>query len=203
MTDLPKSIPVFPLLGALLLPGGLLPLNIFEPRYVAMVEDAMAGSRMIGMIQPRPEKMPCGTPYIRDIGCAGKITECEATRDGRYLIMLSGVSRFKVADEMTPLRGYRRIRTEWLPEAEAAPLQLDRQRLLPALKHYLSGRGMNCDFGAAASCPDEKLLTTLAMICPFTPAEQQALLEAPNALARGELLVSLLEIACPDCAKQH
>lgn len=201
MIPLPGSIPIFPLGGALLLPGGSLPLNIFEPRYVAMVEDAMAGNRLIGMIQPKAEKMPCGTPYVQPVGCAGEITECKSTPDGRYLILLAGRNRFRVADEMTPLRGYRRIRAEWLPD-ETGGFTLDRKRLIPALKNYLGNRGMKCDWSAAAECPDDKLLTTLAMICPFLPAEQQALLEAPNARARSELLISLLEIPC-DCAHKH
>lgn len=202
MTGLPQSIPVFPLAGALLLPGGLLPLNIFEPRYVAMVEDAMKGNRLIGMIQPKPQGMSCGTPYLQDMGCAGEILKCDATDDGRYLILLSGRSRFKVADEMTPLRGYRRVRAEWVGELEV-PFSLDRKRLMPALKHYLGSRGVDCDWSAAANCPDDKLLTTLAMICPFSPPEQQALLEAPDMAVRSEMLTTLLEIACPDCAHRH
>lgn len=202
MSALPASIPVFPLAGTLLLPGGCLPLNIFEPRYVAMVEDVLKGNRMIGMIQPTGQIMPCGTPCIRNMGCAGKITECEAQPDGCYLILLSGQSRFRVTDEMTPLRGYRRVHCDWLEEP-AVPLALDRKRLMPALRRYLSDHGVNCDWSAADGCPDERLVTTLAMICPFTPAEQQALLEAADLAARAELLVSLLEIPCTDCAKKH
>ncbi len=201
-TSLPRSIPIFPLNGALLLPGGMLPLNIFEPRYVAMVEDAMKGDKIIGMIQPKPEQMSCGTPFVQSIGCAGEIARCEHTNDGRYLIVLAGRSRFKVADEMAPLRGYRRIKAEWLSEPEV-PFSLNRKRLMPALKNFLSDRGVECDWSAADNCPDDKLLTTLAMICPFTPPEQQALLEAPDAAARSELLTALLEIACPDCAHRH
>lgn len=202
MSTLPDNIPIFPLAGALLLPGGCLPLNIFEPRYVAMVEDAMASSKLIGMVQPRKDIMPCGSPCIEAIGCAGEITECEATKDGRYLIMLSGRSRFRIADELAPTRGYRRVTAEWLPEPEQ-PVKLDRARLMPALRHFLTDRGLKCDWSAAERCPDNKLLNVLAMICPFTPAEQQALLEAPDATARSELLVRLLEIPCPDCAKKH
>jgi len=202
MSNMPGSLPVFPLSGALLLPGGCLPLNIFEPRYLAMVEDAMAGNKLIGMIKPKAELMPCGTPHVEQIGCAGEITECEQTPDGRYLILLSGRSRFKVCDEMGSLRGYRRMKVEWLPESEA-PFTVNRKRLMPALKHYLHDRGLNCDFAAAANCPDDKLITSLAMICPFTPVEQQALLEAPDMAVRSELLTTLLEISCPDCAHKH
>lgn len=202
MSDRPGSLPVFPLGGALLLPGGCLPLNIFEPRYVAMIEDALASNKLIGMIQPKAELMPCGTPLVEAIGCAGEITACEQTPDGRYLILLSGRGRFKVRDEMGSLRGYRRMQVDWLQEPET-PFTLDRKRLLPALKHYLGARGLNCDWSAAAECPDEKLVTSLAMICPFTPVEQQALLEAPDMAARCELLTTLLEIACPDCAHKH
>lgn len=202
MTDLPRNIPIFPLRGALLLPGGVLPLNIFEPRYVAMVEDAMNGSRIIGMIQPTAQTLPCGTPCIHTMGCGGEITECARTPDGRYLILLSGRCRFRVTDEMAPLRGYRRITADWLADPET-PFALDRKRLMPALRNFLEDRGVKCDWSAANTCPDDKLLTTLAMICPFTPPEQQALLEAPDNTARSELLTALLEIACPDCAHKH
>lgn len=202
MTNLPQHIPVFPLAGAVLLPGGYLPLNIFEPRYVAMIEDALAGDKIIGMIQPRRENMSCGSPHLQSVGCAGEIAEYEIQQDGRYLVVLSGLSRFKVQDELPPLRGYRRVAATWLQEPDGGA-SINRQRLIPALKHYLQERGIDCDWSAASCCPDDKLITTLAMICPFTSAEQQALLEANSLAERSELLTSLLEIPCPDCAKKH
>lgn len=202
MTDLPGSLPIFPLPGALLLPGGQLPLNIFEPRYVAMVEDALKGDRLIGIIQPKAESLSCGTPLVHDIGCAGKITEHAQKPDGGYTILLSGISRFKVEAEWPPLRGYRRVTPAWIEEPPVEP-KLDRVRLMPALKRFLGERGLNCDWSAADRCPDSRLVTTLAMICPFTLAEQQALLEAEDAAARGALLTSLLVMSCPDCAKPN
>lgn len=203
MSDLPDTLPIFPLTGALLLPGGTLPLNIFEPRYVAMVEDALKGDRVIGMIQPTGERMRCNTPCIHTTGCAGAISEYTQTEDGRYLIALTGLRRFHVREEIASLRGYRRIRPEWLQEAPT-PTALDRQRLLPALGKYLARQGLECSLEAAATCNDTKLLTTLAMICPFSPAEQQALLEAKDNAARAELLTCLIEMgSMGNCSCAH
>jgi len=194
----PDIIPIFPLSGALLLPGGMLPLNIFEPRYLAMTEDALQGNRLIGIIQPRKEKMSCGSACVHEIGCAGEISEHEYTPDGRIIISLQGLWRYKVLEELPPLRGYRRVRVQWLDESLAdgpADSRIDRARLLPALRNYLHQRGLACQWHKLECCPDSKLVTVLSMVCPFAPAEQQALLEAPNTKTRGELLTALIELS--------
>ena len=193
----PQEIPLFPLSGVLLLPCGLLPLNIFEPRYLAMVDDAMAGSKLIGMIQPRE---PDGPLY--DVGCAGRITSYEETGDNRYLITLTGASRFRL-DEELPLKpgGYRAAKIDWAPYAEDrdtnAPCRaaLDRDALYTLLKKYFDGEGMSCNWDAVREASDSKLLTCLSMVCPFTPHEKQALLEAPDSKQRADLFMTMLDLA--------
>jgi len=200
--QLPETLPIFPLGGVLLLPGGCLPLHIFEPRYVAMIEDAMASDKVIGMIQPDGGRMRCGSPSVHSIGCAGQITSCTATDDGRYFISLHGLSRFKVADELGGMRGYRVARANWGDFAQdlapQGPTTFERWRLLSALRRYFSKQQLNCDWSAANACEGDKLVTTLCMVCPFTPAEKQALLEAPDMNARASLLFSLLELNAVD-----
>lgn len=192
---LPSLIPVFPLDGALLLPDWLLPLHIFEPRYVAMVEDALAGDKLIGMTQPDPASCwPCGAPKLKKIGCSGRIVDHQSTDDGRHLITLLGKKRFEVVEELAPLRGYRRATVRWIDEPEL-PILFDRTRLVPALRRYLDKRQLQCDWQALTTCPDDKLFTILSMVCPFSACEQQALLEAPSGIARAQLLVGLLEMA--------
>lgn len=184
----PHTLPIFPLRNALLLPGGQLPLNIFEPRYVAMVEDALAGGKMIGMIQPQGENA------LSPIGCAGRISRAESTGDGRYLIMLDGTQRFRIAHELPPLRGYRRVEAAWIEEP-SVPVVLDRARLMPALKRYLSHCCPQNDWQAILESSDAKLATVLAMICPLDEPEQQALLEAKCGQSRADMLTNLIEIA--------
>lgn len=204
--DLPAVIPVFPLPEVLLLPGGTLPLNIFEPRYLAMVEAAMADLRMIGMIQPLSSDGVAGDPPLYDTGCAGRISRFEETPDGRYLISLKGVCRFSVAEELAPKDGYRRARADWSPyeadlEREGHSC-IDRSRLFPALRSYFKLHGIQADWETLGEAPDERLVTCLSMICPFGGSEKQALLEAPDLDARAEILTTLVEMGAGrhDCS---
>ena len=197
--QLGPTIPIFPLAGVLLLPRGVLPLNIFEPRYLTMVNDALAADRMIGMIQPREPRSRAEAPEVYRIGCAGRISSFEETADGRYLIALTGVSRFAVADELTTTRGYRRVQVDWSDFkddlAEAAPITLNRDRFIQALVCFFQHNGLQANWDAVRETPDERLITSLAMICPFEPSEKQALLEAPTLAERAALMVTLLEMS--------
>jgi hypothetical protein len=206
---LPDVLPVFPLTGVLLLPRGRLPLNIFEPRYLAMTRDALAGERLIGMIQPSdasaapPGMSPPGiagmSPPVYPVGCAGRLTQFSETDDGRYLITLTGIQRFRVREELPLLSGYRRVVPDWQSfardrERPAEP-RFDRERLLRGLKGYFAQRQIEADFDAIDKAPGEYLVTSLAMACPFAPSEKQALLEAADLDARAELLTALVEMA--------
>jgi Lon protease-like protein len=198
-SDLPQVIPVFPLDGALLLPGGELPLQIFEPRYLNMVDDAMAGDRMIGMVQTRPGG-DRARPNLAHVGCAGRITAFSETSDGRYLITLTGVCRFQVGEELAAASPYRQVRADYEPyaddiaEADAQPAGFDRHRFAKALKRYLNRRELDIDWETAETAPLDSLVTSLAMGLPFEPAEKQALLEAAGMTERCEALTALLEI---------
>ena len=196
--DLPQVIPVFPLDGALLLPRAQLPLNIFEPRYLNMIDDAMASERFIGMIQTRDG----GTrqnPRLARVGCAGRITSFSETQDGRYLITLTGVCRFAVAAELGLQSPYRQVRTDYaefavdLADIDQADMA-GRDELLAALKPYLEHHGMALDWGAADKAPTASLVSSLCMALPFEVPEKQALLEAPDLAARHVALVALLRI---------
>jgi uncharacterized protein len=198
--QLPETLPIFPLPGVLLLPRGKLPLRIFEPRYLAMTNDAIAGERLIGMIQPTdPAASLAGAPAVYRTGCAGRITAFSETDDGHSLITLTGVARFDVGDELPPRQGYRRVRAEWsryaadLEEDDSA--LPDRDRLLTMLKSYFKLHGLSADWDAIRQTPDERLVTSLAMICPFEPSEKQALLEAPNLAERARLMTAIIEMA--------
>lgn len=198
---LPSSIPVFPLTGVLLLPRGKLPLNIFEPRYLNMVQDALATDRMIGMIQPQPGGG--AVPALYRTGCAGRITSFSETDDGRILITLTGISRFLITQEVATMRGYRRVIPDWSPftaDLAGGPetAALDRGRLDRALRSYFQLQGIDVDWNSIARTADERLVSTLAMICPFTPPEKQALLESPGPVERAEMLLTLLEMAVHD-----
>lgn len=191
---LPETIPVFPLEGVLLLPTGTLPLNIFEKRYLKMVEDALAGSRLIGMIQPKGN-----SASLYDIGCAGKITEFEETPDGRYQITLTGICRFKITKELEVKTPYRQVLADWggFHQDLATPvcLDIDRGKLTALLQSYFSAQEMNCDWAALKQAPDNRLMTCLSMVCPFEPEEKQALLEAPCCRERAKMFMSMLEMA--------
>jgi Lon protease-like protein len=200
MEDLPAEFPIFPLSGALLLPGGKLPLNIFEPRYLAMTEDALAAGRMIAMIQPDPSPPPgpTGPPLLR-VGCLGRVSSFSESEDGqRYLITLRGVARFIVLEELAMRRGYRRVRGDFSAFAAdlaiPPPLHLDRDGLLDALRAYFLHHGLEANWEAIRQIEDARLVTTLSMVCPFDMLEKQALLEADTPSARAEILLALLRI---------
>src|SRR5579863_2158144 len=198
---LPAILPIFPLPGVLLLPRGRLPLNIFEPRYLAMTRDALAGERLIGMVQPSdPRAALAGEPPVFPTGCAGRITAFAETDDGRYLITLTGTSRFRIREELEVLRGYRRVVPDWEAfardrEAEAAEPEFDRDRLIHGLKTYFRQQQISADWDVIAKASGERLVTSLAMICPFDPREKQALLEAVDLAARAALLTAIVEMA--------
>ena len=195
--DLPDVLPVFPLDGVLLLPTGRLPLNIFEERYLRMFDDAMAGNRMIGMVQPKDVSGESGEIY--KIGCAGKIVEFSETPDGRYVVTLNGVSRFRVRKEIGAKSGYRRVKANWNDfEADLAEphcLDLDRDRLHALLGAYFEAQDMSCDWQKVEGATDGRLITCLSMICPFSAQEKQALLEAPCCRTRSQTFMAMLEMA--------
>jgi uncharacterized protein len=202
-SDLPQVVPVFPLDGAVLLPGGQLPLNIFEPRYLNMLDDAMAGDRIIGMVQTRPGGEAV-RPLLADVGCAGRITSFSETPDGRYMITLTGLCRFEVRDELPVRSPYRQVRADFAPFEEDLSVGLAelpddaRTEFLGALRRYLNHRGMEIDWEAAESAPTAALVNSLAMALPFEPAEKQALLETRTIRDRCAALVALLEIDAAD-----
>ncbi len=196
--DLPTRLAVFPLTGVLLLPRGRLPLNIFEPRYLAMTRHALGQGGMIGMIQPQEGAGDAGDPPLYRTGCMGRIVEFRETEDGRYLLTLAGCARFDVAAEPPRTELFRICVPDWsrfhgdLDEAEPA---IERERLTEALKPYFRRHGIAADLAAIAGAPAERLVTSLAMLCPFAPSEKQALLEAADGSARATLLITLLEMA--------
>jgi Lon protease-like protein len=199
--ELPREFAVFPLPGALLLPRGRLPLNIFEPRYLAMTDDALAHGRMFAMIQPDPEKPRTETgSALYSVGCLGRLISFSETDDGRYLITLAGIIRFHVAEELAMRRGFRRVRADFSAflgdlELDEAPVPaFDRLALLTALRGYFSHRGFEANWEAINQMPDDMLVTTLCMVCPFEPVERQALLEASTPTDRAYSLLTLLQI---------
>ncbi len=198
IADLPQVIPVFPLPGAILLPRGQLPLNVFEPRYLNMIDDAMAGDRIIGMLQPLAGEP--SLPKLSSIGCAGRITSFAETSDGRYLITLTGCARFRLARELPAQTPYRQIRADFVPfedDLNVPPVDdvgLDRDGLLDALRAYLEMRGLDIDWDTAETAPPEALINSLSMALPFDPPEKQALLEAVSLTDRSSVLTALLTI---------
>ena len=199
--ELPEDFAVFPLPGALLLPRGRLPLNIFEPRYLAMVEDSLAQGRMFGMIQPNDHAPRAENgPSLYRIGCLGRLSHFSETEDGRYLITLTGLSRFVVRRELSMQRGYRRVEAEYAPFAHdlQPPPRLDEEMrgdILDALRIYFRIKGIDANWDAVKSMPGDLLVVTLAMLCPFDAAEKQALLEAPREQDRAGDLLALLRMA--------
>jgi uncharacterized protein len=196
---LPEILPIFPLSGVLLLPRGRLPLNIFEPRYLAMVEDALGHGRLIGMVQPNSAEAQEAVPPIYHIGCAGRITSFTETEDGRFLITLGGVCRFKVTEELPIERGYRHVRPDWesfLADInEPEDTDIDRDKLFGILRAYFKLHNIAADWNAVQATGNETLVSSLAMICPLEPNEKQALLEAQDLRTRADLLMALLEMA--------
>jgi Lon protease-like protein len=198
--DLPDTIAVFPLPGALLLPRARLPLHIFEPRYLAMLDDALkTPHRLIGMIQPR-EIPGSEEKRLHAIGCAGRITQFSETEDGRYMITLSGISRFRVLKEVSGFTPYRRCDVSW--DGFSGDLggtehdkAFDREPFLDLLGRYFDAMSLSTDWDSLKEAEDELLINSLSMLCPFDPEEKQALLEAPSLATRRETLVTLLEFA--------
>jgi len=199
--DLPEVIPVFPLPGALLLPRGQLPLNIFEPRYLSLVDDALRdGHRLIGMIQP-DEAHPVNEerPHLYRIGCVGRITQIAETGDGRYVLQLTGVARFRMQEELAGETAYRRCKVSFEPFvddfiARKGEEEVDREGLLKALTAFLQANNLKADWEGIEKAPNEALVNALAMMSPYGAAEKQALLEAPDLKTRAEVLVALTEI---------
>jgi len=198
--DLPGEFAVFPLPGALLLPRGRLPLRIFEPRYVAMTEDALGQARMFGMVQPDANLPESDKgPGLFRIGCLGRISSFSETDEGHYLVTLTGVIRFAIAAEIDMRRGYRRVRGDfsaWQADLDLAPrpIAVERDNLLGVLRDYFTHRGLNANWEAIRKIPDDMLVVSLAMICPFEPAEKQALLEARSDTELGATLLALLRM---------
>lgn len=198
--DLPQTIPVFPLPGALLLPRTRLPLHIFEPRYLAMLDDTLKTShRLIGMVQPR--EVPGSTEKrLHSIGCAGRVTQFSETEDGRYMITLAGMSRFRVNEEVAGFTPYRRCDVSWDGfDADLGPTEHDptfqREAFLDLLGRYFDAMNLSTDWDSLKEAEDELLINSLSMLCPFDPEEKQALLEAPSLSTRRETLVTLIEFA--------
>lgn len=197
--DLPEVIPLFPLPGALLLPRGRLPLHIFEPRYLAMLDDVLkTRERLIGIIQPRPA--PEGQRRLSAIGCAGRLTSFTETEDGRYMIALTGVSRFRLMREVSGFTPYLRATVKWdeftrdMGHAEQDEL-FDRDGFLDLLRRYFASRQLSTDWDGLETAQDEALINSLSMLCPFEPEDKQALLEAPTLANRRETLQVLMEFA--------
>ena len=199
LEDLPVEVPLFPLTGALLLPAGNMPLNIFEPRYLAMIDDSLRGNRIIGMIQPRFDiEENDDSPQLCDVGCLGRITAYQEAGDGRLMVNLAGICRFRIMEEVDGQNGYRRAEVAGFgddladnPEAAAA---VDRDGLLHTFKQFLEANDMEADWEGVQEAGNETLVNTLSMMSPYGPAEKQALLEAPDLKTRAETLVALTEI---------
>lgn len=201
IADLPTTIPVFPLPGALLLPRARLPLHLFEPRYLQMFEDVLkTRTRLIGMVQPRDGGARMGDPKLHSIGCAGRVTAFSETEDGRYMITLSGISRFRILHEVEGFTPYRRFDVSWdtfsrdLGQPETDP-DFPRAAFLDLLSRYFAAEELSTDWGSMREAEDELLINSLSMLCPFDPEDKQALLEAPSLTTRRETLMTLLEFA--------
>ena len=200
ISDLPDTIPVFPLPGALLLPRARLPLHIFEPRYLAMLEDCMkTPNRLIGMIQPR-EVPGTGEKRLSAIGCAGRLTAFTETEDGRYMVTLTGVSRFRLREEVQGFTPYRRCTVEWTAFSrdlggDETDAGLDRDSFFALLARFFQAQSMGTDWSGLKDADTELLINSLSMLLPFAPEDKQALLEAPSLVTRRETLVTLIEFS--------
>ena len=198
--DIPEIIPVFPLPRALLLPRTELPLNIFEPRYLQMMEDVIRGDRVIGMIQPNePEENPSKVPPLYQIGCAGRVTNFAETGDGRYQVVLTGIARFRLIEEMQVSTPYRQCKVDYNVFAEdlvqgVGEDEVDREALLKTLANYLAANSIDADWSGITQAPTEALVNGLSLMSPFGTREKQALLEARDLRHRAELLVAATEI---------
>jgi Lon protease-like protein len=199
--DLPEVIPMFPLPGALLLPRGQMPLNIFEPRYIAMVDHALAsGHRLIGMIQPDSARPgPEDRPALFTVGCVGRITQLAESGDGRYLMQLTGIGRFRIEEELAVTTPFRQCRVSFARYADdfiarKGEDEVDREAVLRALSDFLKANNLKADWEGIESAPNEALVNALAMMSPYGAAEKQAMLEAPDLKTRAEILVAITEI---------
>jgi Lon protease-like protein len=206
-SELPEIIPVFPLPGALLLPRGQMPLNIFEPRYLAMVDDTFRdGHRLIGMIQPDvTHSHNEERPALFSVGCVGRITQLTESGDGRYILELTGVSRFRVVEEMTVLTQYRQCKVDYFPfmddfTARKGEDEVDRASLLAVLTDFLKANNLKADWAGIKAAPNEALVNALAMMSPYGSAEKQAMLEAPDLKTRAEILIAVTQM---DLAKKR
>jgi len=204
--DIPEQIAIFPLGGALLLPRSQLPLNIFEPRYLAMTNAAISGERVIGMVQPCSDEAlamqddPKARPPVYEVGCTGRITSFSETGDGRILITVTGICRFRIVEEMTTITPYRLCHIDCEEfahalEAGAGEEAVDRERLIEMFRRYLDAHDMQADWDSVHRSSNETLVNTLSMISPYPPKEKQALLEARDLAARADILIALTEMA--------
>jgi len=198
--DCPEVVPLFPLGGALLLPRGQMPLNVFEPRYLAMIDDALRTDRVIGMIQPEPEtgRQPEIPPLLK-VGCLGRITQFAETGDGRYIVTLTGISRFRLLEEPLVTTAYRQAKVDYSEfaadfVARIGEEEVDRKGLLKALRSFAKANELKIDWKGVNEAPNEALVNALSMMCPFGPREKQALLEARSLKDRAEVLVAITEI---------
>lgn len=198
LAEMPATLPIFPLQGALLLPRGKMPLNIFEPRYLAMIEDALATrDKLIGMVQPFAKETLASTQPVYPVGCAGRIVTWSETDDGRFLISLDGICRFAIGEEIATARGYRRAKADF--DAYAVDFEspgeggFDRKRLVAGLRAYFLAEGLQADWETIESAPDERLVNTIAMLCPFAAVEKQTLLESAGLAERAKALIAIVE----------
>jgi hypothetical protein len=198
--DCPAVVPLFPLAGALLLPRGQMPLNIFEPRYLAMIDDALKGDRVIGIIQPEPDHgRQAQVPPLLSVGCLGRITQFAETGDDRYIVTLTGIARFRIAEELSVTTPYRQARVAYDGfavdfQARAGEGEVDRAGLLKALRSFAKAHELKIDWKGVNEAPNEALVNALSMMCPFGAREKQALLEAQSLKERAEVLVAITEI---------
>jgi Lon protease-like protein len=200
VTDVSPTVPVFPLAAALLLPGGRLPLNIFEPRYLQMVDEVIGRDRLIGMVQPSLDGAlrDDGEPALSEVGCVGRLTSFAETSDGRYLISLTGVCRFRIAEELSVRTPFRQCRI--MPFAadlseDQGGGDVDRTALLKAFRQYLEANDLEADWESVSRADNATLVNALSMMAPYGPAEKQALLEAPDLKSRAETLIAITEMA--------
>jgi hypothetical protein len=201
ISELPPVVPVFPLGGALLLPRGEMPLNIFEPRYLAMIDAAIVSNRVIGMIQPGfDDPVDAPKPSLCHVGCVGRLTAFQESGDGRYVIAITGIARFRVEQELTTLTPYRQCRVSYeefsddlVPRKNEE--KVDRKRLLATFKSYLEANNMEADWQSVNAAPSEALVNALSMMAPYGPREKQALLEALTTPERAEILIAMTEMA--------
>lgn len=204
-SELPTVLPVFPLAGALVLPRTQLPLNIFEPRYLTMIDDALKSERLVGMIQPRGKTMgSTNAPELHPVGCAGRITQFGETGDGRYLVTLTGICRFRIVDEVTATTPYRQCHVDFNVFADDliahhGEEEVDRDKLTEALRAFARVRKLNIDWDEIKRASNEVLVNALTIMSPFGASEKQALLEAASLRERAETLVTItqMEVANP------